>query len=206
MAITNGYATLAEFQNYTGMTTLTAAETSSIENAIEAASRSIDRIANRRFYLDANASPRLYRPVDIYRLIVDDIGSTTSLAVNLDATGNGNYTDTLTLNTDYILDPVNAPQKNRPYTTVTLVGSSGTASWPFPSSFRPSVQVTARWGWPSVPDDIVEACLILSADYMKRASSVGGVVGLSELGAIRMSPLGRDIAAIVRAYRREVVA
>ena len=35
---------------------------------------------------------------------------------------------------------------------------------------------------------------------------VGGVLGLSELGAIRMSPLGRDISAIVRAYRREVVA
>ena len=206
MAITNGYVTLAEFQNYTGMSTLTAAETSSIEAAIEAASRSIDRIANRRFYADAAASNRLYRPVDYYRLIVDDISSETDIAVNLDATGNGSYTDTLTLNTDYILDPVNSLAKGRPYTLVTLVGSSGTASWPFPTSFRPAVQVTARWGWPSVPDDIVEACLILSADYMKRASSVGGVVGLSELGAIRMSPLGRDIAAIVRAYRREVVA
>jgi hypothetical protein len=206
MAITNGYVTLAEFQNYTGMTTLTAAETSSIESAIEAASRSIDRIANRRFYADSVAFARLYRPQDIYRLIVDDISTTTDLAVNLDADGKGNYTDALTIDVDFILDPVNAPSKGRPYTMVTMVGSTGTSTWPFPTSFRPSVQVTAKWGWPSVPDDIVEACLILSADYMKRASSVGGVVGLSELGAIRMSPLGRDIAAIVRAYRREVVA
>jgi hypothetical protein len=68
--------------------------------------------------------------------------------------------------------------------------------------------VTAKFGWylGTPPDDVVEACLILSADYVKRASSVGGVLGLSELGAIRMSPLGRDISAIVRAYRREVVA
>jgi len=207
MAITNGYATLAEFQAYTGMSTLTTAETTSIEKAIEAASRSIDRIANRRFYQDANASARLYRPVDFYRLIVDDISTTSSLVVALDATGNGSYTDTLALNTDYILDPVNAPSKGRPYTMVTLVGGTlGTKLWPFPTNFRPGVQVTARWGWPLIPDDIVEATLILSADYMKRASSVGGVVGLSELGAIRMSPLGRDISAIVRAYRREVVA
>jgi hypothetical protein len=207
MAITNGYATLAEFQAYTGMSTLTAGETTSIEKAIEAASRSIDRIANRRFYQDANASARLYRPVDFYRLIVDDISTTSSLVVALDATGDGSYTDTLALNTDYILDPVNAPSKGRPYTMVTLVGGTlGTKLWPFPTNFRPGVQVTARWGWPSIPDDIVEATLILSADYMKRASSVGGVVGLSELGAIRMSPLGRDISAIVRAYRREVVA
>lgn len=208
MAITNGYCTLADFQNYTGMTTLTAAETASIEAAIEAASRSIDRIANRRFYADANATARLYRPIDYYRLIVDDISTPDALVVNLDADGNGNYTDTLTLNTDYIIDPINAPQKQRPYTMLTLVGSAGTSTWPFPTSFRPSVQVTAKWGWylGTPPDDIVEACLILSADYMKRASSVGGVVGLSELGAIRMSPLGRDIAAIVRAYRREVIA
>lgn len=207
MAITNGYATLTAFQNYTGMSTLTAAETASIEKAIEAASRSIDRIANRRFYQDSVATARLYRPTDFYRLIVDDISTTTSLAVALDATGNGSYTDTLTLNTDYILDPVNAASKGRPFTMITLVGGTlGTKLWPFPTNFRPGVQVTARWGWPSVPDDIVEATLILSADYMKRASSVGGVVGLSELGAIRMSPLGRDISAIVRAYRREVVA
>jgi hypothetical protein len=207
MAITNGYATLAEFQAYTGMSTLTTAETTSIEKAIEAASRSIDRIANRRFYQDSVATARLYRPVDFYRLIVDDISTTSSLVVALDATGNGSYTDTLALNTDYILDPVNAPSKGRPYTMVTLVGGTlGTKLWPFPTNFRPGVQVTARWGWPSIPDDIVEATLILSADYMKRASSVGGVVGLSELGAIRMSPLGRDISAIVRAYRREVVA
>jgi hypothetical protein len=208
MAITNGYCTLTDFQNYTGMSSLTAAETSSIEAAIEAASRSIDRIANRRFYADANATARLYRPIDYYRLIVDDISTPTNLAVALDATGNGNYTNTLTIDVDYILDPINSPQKARPFTMITLVGSSGTSTWPFPTSFRPSVQVTAKWGWylGTPPDDIVEACLILSADYMKRASSVGGVVGLSELGAIRMSPLGRDIAAIVRAYRREVVA
>lgn len=207
MAITNGYATLAEFQAYTGMSTLTAAETTSIEKGIEAASRSIDRIANRRFYQDSVATARLYRPTDFYRLIVDDISTTSSLVVALDSTGNGSYTDTLTLNTDYILDPVNALSKGRPYTMITLVGGTlGTKLWPFPTNFRPGVQVTARWGWPAIPDDIVEATLILSADYMKRASSVGGVVGLSELGAIRMSPLGRDITAIVRAYRREVVA
>jgi len=78
--------------------------------------------------------------------------------------------------------------------------------FPYPKNLRPGVRLTARWGWPSVPDDIVEATLILTADLYKRKSSVGGVLGLSELGAIKMSPLGRDIASIVRAYRREVLA
>jgi len=205
MAITNGYTTLAAFQAYANMSSITGDETTTIEQAIEAASRTIDRIANRRFYIDAAATARLYRTTDFYTLFVDDIGSTTNLAVNLDADGNGNYTDTLTLNTDFILDPVTAPQLERPFTRITMVG---TETFPLPISRRPQVQVTAKFGWydGTPPDDIVEACLILSADYVKRASSVGGVLGLSELGAIRMSPLGRDISAIVRAYRREVVA
>jgi len=205
MAITNGYATLAQFQAYANMSTITADETTTIEKAIEAASRTIDRIADRRFYMDANATARLYRTVDFYTLPVDDIGSTSGLVVAFDADGNGNYTDTLTLNTDYVLDPVTAPQKGRPYTAITMVGAD---TFPLPVSRRPQVQVTAKFGWynGTPPDDVVEACLILSADYVKRASSVGGVLGLSELGAIRMSPLGRDISAIVRAYRREVVA
>lgn len=205
MAITNGYATLAQFQAYANMSTITGDETTTIEKAIEAASRTIDRIADRRFYMDTNATARLYRSVDFYTLPVDDIGSTSGLVVALDADGNGNYTDTLTLNTDYVLDPVTAPQKGRPYTAITMVGSD---TFPLPISRRPQVQVTAKFGWynGTPPDDVVEACLILSADYVKRASSVGGVLGLSELGAIRMSPLGRDISAIVRAYRREVVA
>ena len=205
MAITNGYATLAQFQAYANMSTITADETTTIEKAIEAASRTIDRIADRRFYIDANATARLYRTVDFYTLPVDDIGSTSGLVVAFDADGNGNYTDTLTLNTDYVLDPVTAPQKGRPYTAITMVGAD---TFPLPVSRRPQVQVTAKFGWynGTPPDDVVEACLILSADYVKRASSVGGVLGLSELGAIRMSPLGRDISAIVRAYRREVVA
>ena len=204
MAITNGYATLVQFQAYANMSTVTADETTTIEKAIEAASRTIDRIANRRFWMDTNATARLYRTTDFYTLPVDDIGSTNGLIVALDADGNGNYTDTLTLNTDYVLDPVTAPQKGRPFTQITMVGAD---TFPLPISRCPQVQVTARFGWylGTPPDDIVEACLILSADYVKRASSVGGVLGLSELGAIRMSPLGRDIGAIVRAYRKEVL-
>ena len=49
MTISNGYTTLATFQAYTGMATVTADETVNIEKAIESASRSIDRMTNRRF-------------------------------------------------------------------------------------------------------------------------------------------------------------
>jgi hypothetical protein len=205
MAITNGYTTVATFQSYTGMTTITADETVNIEKAIESASRSIDRMTNRRFWADTNATARQYRATDFYRLFIDDISSTTGLIVKTDTGGDGTFETTLTFNTDYILDPVNAPQLERPFTVITMVG---TTLFPSPVNLRPGVQVTAKFGWynGTPPDDIEEACLILSTDLVKRASSVGGVLGLSELGAIRMSPLGRDVQAMVRPYRREVLA
>lgn len=205
MAITNGYTTVATFQSYTGMATITADETINIEKAIESASRSIDRMTNRRFWADTEATARQYRATDFYRLFTDDISSTTGLIIKTDTGGDGTFETTLTFNTDYILDPVNASQLERPYTVVTMVG---TTLFPSPVNLRPGVQVTAKFGWynGTPPDDIEEACLILSTDLVKRASSVGGVLGLSELGAIRMSPLGRDVQAMVRPYRREVLA
>lgn len=205
MAITNGYTTLATFQSYTGMTTVTADETTNIEKAIESASRSIDRMTNRRFFADANVTARKYRASDFYRLFTDDISTDQGIIVALDTGGNGSFSTVLVFNTDYILDPLNAPQVQRPFTVITMVGST---LLPSPINLRPGIQVTAKFGWylGQAPDDIEEACLILATDLVKRASSVGGVLGLSELGAIRMSPLGRDVLAMVRPYRREVVA
>lgn len=201
MTITNGYITLAGLKNYLKIDD--SVEDALLEQIIESASRSIDRIANRRFYLDANVSARTYRPRVVERVIVDDIGSTTGLVVKTDPDGTGTYQTTLTLNSDYIVEPTNALVQGRPINIITIVGSTG---FSYPVNAWPQAQVTAKWGWPSVPDDIEQATYILSADLYKRKDSIGGVLGLSELGAIRMSPLGRDIAAMVRAYRREFFA
>ncbi|CAB4135422.1 gp6 domain containing protein [uncultured Caudovirales phage] len=201
MAITNGYITLANLKTYLKIDD--SVEDTLLESIIESASRSIDRIANRRFYLDSTASARTYRPVGNLRVIVDDFGTTTGLILKTDPDSTGTYQKTMTLNTDYIVEPTTALAKGRPLNYLTIVGSTALS---LPVNYRPQVEVTAKWGWPSVPDDIEQATYILSADLYKRKDSIGGVLGLSELGAIRMSPLGRDIAAMVRAYRREFFA
>lgn len=207
MAIVNGYATLNEIKGYLSISDTV--DDTLLENLIESASRSIDRIANRRFYLDSTASARLYRAYSDIFVYTDDIGSTTDLAVAIDENGNGTYTKSVTLNTDYILDPLTAPSLGRPYTQLTMV--SNTEMWPiFPgltqNGLRPGVRVTAKWGWPEVPNDINMACLILTADLYKRKDAPGGILGLGDLGVVRMSPLGRDVTAMVRAYKKEVVA
>lgn len=201
MAIVNGYITLANLKNYLKIDD--SVEDTLLEQIIESASRSIDRIANRRFYLDSTATARTYRPIGNLRVITDDIGSTTGLILKTDPNATGTYQTTMTLNTDYIVEPTNALAKGRPVNYLTIVGSTALS---LPVNYWPQVQVTAKWGWPEVPDDIEQATYILSADLYKRKDSIGGVLGLSELGAIRMSPLGRDIAAMVRAYKREFFA
>lgn len=207
MAIVNGYATLTQIKAYMSISDNT--DNDLLEDLIESASRSIDRIANRRFYLDSSASARLYRAYSNIFVFVDDIGTTSNLVVAIDEDGNGTYSKTLTLNTDYILDPLTSQSLNRPFTQLTMV--SNTESWPiFPgitsNGLRPGVQVTAKWGWPSVPDDINMACLILTADLYKRKDAPGGILGLGDLGVVRMSPIGRDVTAMVRAYKKEVIA
>jgi hypothetical protein len=200
MAITNGYVTLNELKSYLKIDDST--EDALLEQIVESASRSIDRIANRRFYLDANASARQYRATGAVVALIDDIGTTSGLIVQIDQAGDGTFATTLTLNSDYLVEPFNALAQNRPITRITMISGF----FPEPFNYRPGIQVTARWGFPTVPDDIVEATLILSADLYKRKDSIGGVLGLSELGAIRMSPLGRDIAAITKPYQKITIA
>jgi len=207
MAVVNGYATLAEAKSFLSISD--SVDDTLLENMIEAASRSIDRIGNRRFYLDSTASDRQYRVSSPVILYTDDIGTTTGLIVQTDDDGDGVFETTLTLNTDYIMDPLTALSLGRPFTQITIVSTSNTFPiFPglFQNGLRPGVQVTAKFGWPSVPDDINQACLILTADLDKRKDSPGGILGLGDLGAIRMSPLGRDVTQIVRAYRKETLA
>ena len=207
MAITNGYTTLASMKNFLSIVDST--DDTLLEGLIESASRSIDRIANRRFYADSSASARSYRANNNVFVYVDDISSTTGLVVKTDDDGDGTFETTLTINTDFLVDPLTASALGRPFTQLTMVNTLNV--WPvypglFSNGLRPGVEVTAKWGWPSVPDDIETSCQILTADLYKRKDSPGGILGLGDLGAIRMSPLGRDVTAMVRAYKKEVVA
>jgi len=207
MAITNGYATLAAMKAYLSISDTT--DDTLLETLVESASRSIDKIANRRFYADTSATVRLYRAYSNVFVYTDDISSTTGLIVKVDEAGNGTYTKTLTLNTDFIMDPLTASALGRPFTQLTMV--SNTETWPiFPgltqNGLRPGVQVTAKFGWPSVPSDVNVACLILTADLYKRKDAPGGVLGLGDLGVIRMSPVGRDVSQMIRAYQKIAIA
>ena len=175
-----------------------------LTNALTSASRQIDRLCGRRFYLDNAPSDRIYMP---YRreawyvaggiILVDDIGSTTGLATYEGfAAWNGSSPPQWTPTTnDVQLEPDNALALGWPITG--LRRPIGTIVDPYVQ-----VRVTAQWGWPAVPDEINQAALIQAARIYRRKDSPEGVLGSSEWGALRVSRIDPDVMALTDPYRK----
>jgi hypothetical protein len=64
------------------------------------------------------------------------------------------------------------------------------------------VQVTARWGWPAVPEPVRSACGILAGRLFKRADSLLGVAGFGDLGAITLRAVDPDVQRMLAPYVR----
>lgn len=159
-----------------------------LTQALNAASRRIDARCGRRFWLDEAASARTFgatgRTTPDGRLLIDDIGDTTGLVVETGSTSAG-----WTESTGYELGPANSPDQGWPYTE--LVGDwwwSGT------------VRVTARWGWPAVPEDIAQATLLLASRLFLRKNSPEGVIASADFGSTRVSRWDPDIDALISPY------
>jgi hypothetical protein len=164
--------------------------------ACNAASRYIDDACGRRFYADTTTSARTYRlrgrlyaTDDGEALMVDDIASATGLAV---AIGSG---ATFTTITDYESLPDNAIVRGYPITELLRTASCWRGYGP-----TARVRVTAKWGWPAVPDAIAEAAKLQAVRLFRRKDSPEGVMASAEWGAVRVSRIDPDVEALVRPY------
>lgn len=167
-----------------------------LDAAIAAASRGIDAYTGRRFYADATATARTYplrgRVVcdeDGERLLVDDIASTTGLVVEVGVAGSSTWTSVSS--TGYETGPTNALVKLEPITDLLRVNSY----WRTSGITR--VRVTAKWGWPAIPDVVAQAALIQAARLYRRKDSPEGIVGNAEWGTVRLSRIDPDVQALI---------
>lgn len=179
MAIVNGYCSLAQVKSELGISDT--ADDTLIEQSVEAASRQIDGQCGRRFWQDGTAVAREYWADGTDCVETDDISTVTGLVVKTDVDGDLVYETTLTINTDFIVVPVNAADRVPvwPYTGLLLSGLSTQA---FPTGRTPGVQVTAKFGWPAVPDDIEKACIIQAIQLFKAKDAVFGAVSFGDAG------------------------
>ena len=196
MAITNGYATLAEVKAAARITD--SVDDALLEIAIESASRAIDGHTHRNFTVAGTAATaRVFTATNSDFVWVDDVASTTGLVVktadNLDA----NFATTWVA-ADYQLEPLNGVSEgiSWPYTRIRSTGNKG---FPYGSDLA-GVQVTARWGWLTVPTAIKQACIILAGRQFKRYDSPLGVAGFGDLGAMRVSRVDPDVATLIEPY------
>lgn len=193
MAITNGYATLADVKASLKITDNL--DDSLIEIAVESASRLIDGYAGRYFY-NAGTATRNYAATDNYMVYLDDVQSVSQVS-STDEVGNA-YT-TWDAN-DYQLEPLNgiANGLSQPYTSIRAVKQY---VWPFLAD-RALVRITGVWGWASIPTAVKQATILQASRIFKRNDSPLGVAGFGDMGVIRIGArLDPDVQHLVDPYR-----
>lgn len=186
MSITNGYASLDQLKAEVGISTTDTKDDTRLEIAVASASRQIDAYCGRRFWQDSTVQVRYFHAYDPYCVDVADISTTTGLIVAIDTAATGTWSTTLTINTDFVLTPENAAAEVPvwPYTGLELVDGSY-APTRSDSYRRASVKITAKFGWPAVPDAVMKACLVQSTLLFKSSDAWSGGLQLSpEFGGV----------------------
>lgn len=203
MSITNGYATRNQIKAALRIGTADTLDDELIDNCAGAASRLIDGYCNRQFWSVGSATTRVYTAEDDFYCNIDDIAGT---AITLRTSGATDGTFDVTWSpTDWQLEPLNGRLDGLEwaYDKIRAVGD-----YLFPTvnanyGSQALVQLTAVFGWPSVPEPVTQATIIQASRIFKRYDSPLGVAGFGDLGAIRVSRfLDPDMAQLVEPYRR----
>lgn len=197
MAITNGYATLAQVKAALRIPSADTVDDALLEMAIESGSRAIDGYANRSFFSSGSAV-RVFTPNDTFVTEIDDLISLTTIKTMSDDDSNFDTTWTAT---DYQLEPLNGRVDGlpTPYTSIRAVGDYLFSQF----EQEATVEVTGVWGWSATPIAVTQATVIQSSRIYKRLDSPLGVAGISDIGIMRVSnQLDPDVAQLVGPYRR----
>lgn len=205
MAWAPDYCTTEELKSHLRITD--AADDTLLAVAITAASRAIDQSCNRQFGLTDPAAARYYSyngyQIDGHDCLeINDVMTITDLVLKVDRDDDGTFEETLTVNTDFRLYPLNAAADGRPWTH--LLTDKDTS---LPTGLR-SVEIVAKWGWSAVPPLVKEAALVQAARFFQRRNAPFGVAGSPDLGSelrllARVDP---DVAVMLASVTRHWVA
>jgi len=194
MAITNGYIELSLLKSSLQIEDNLLDDF--LELAIESASRQIDAACERVFY-QTDAEARTFVPRDSFVVEIDDLRSVTSVKTSSDA--NGTFDITWEAK-DYQLEPLNGQASgiDTPFTRIRAVDEY---LWTIDRE-EATVQITGDWGWASIPVQIKQACLILSARLFERRNSPLGIAGFSDVGAVFVSKFDSDIDKLLHPFKK----
>jgi hypothetical protein len=202
--MSNQYVDKDDLKAYIGLTGT--GQDNNIDNAIDGASRLIDKICGRHFWQDNAVTQQYYTPINDYYLEVDDISTTTGLIVKLDTTDDGAYDTTLTIDTDFFLKPLN-PQVHIISSSTYYYPQTELHIFPTRSSERfdttiiKNVQVTAKFGWSAIPEAIKQATLIQATRLWKRKDTPFNVFGNEQTGQKELfNKFDPDAMQLIKGY------
>jgi len=174
---------------------------SDIDVAIAAASRGVDEITQRRFWLDTVADDRFYTP-RWSKLDIDDLAELTAVEA-IDSAGTASAV--LTEGTDFSLYPINAQLDNRPFEALWLLSTSSYPTYTWSPPFPDLVKVTGRFGWPTLPSEVVAATTILATRYLRRQREAPfGIitVGIEQGAAMRIGRYDPDVENLLCNFKK----
>lgn len=165
------------------------------DRAVKAASKAVDAYCYRTFEEASDtATTRTYWATRDGREVdeLDDIASTDDLAVGVDTAAVGTFTALAEADYVAVVDNVSGMVREI---------RSTSSSFPY-SAVRPTLQVTAKFGWPETPEDVKRAAMLWAIRLVNRRSTPTGVVGFGEFGGVRLSTIDPDVRALLAPYRR----
>ncbi len=169
-----------------------------LDDALNAASRAIDDVTDRRFFpttetrvytADYPHGRWAYPSYAIQTLEIDDLNTLTTLKVDND--GDGVYETTWVNGTDFLLDPPNAPLIGYPYERVLLSRHGGQV---FPV-WNDAIQIAGSFGFATCPPEVKQYTKIFAAQLMLRSRQApfGILMAGVEIGAMtRLSRFDPD--------------
>ena len=179
MALADPYATAPEYRARVTKTD-TSEDATTLIDQLKGVSRWLDRELRRFFNIDAAVVTRTFDGNGATRLwLPRDIATTTGLIVKVDDDADWDYDYTLAIGTDFWVGPPDADKDPEPwpwqYLEVNPNGQIG--QWP---DIVRSVQVTAKFGWPAVPQAIKELTVMVTRNWRDMLES-GMAVTLQNL-------------------------
>lgn len=157
-----------------------------LDDVMDSITAEINNHTGRQFNDAGSASARVYRTEYTDMLLVDDFHTTTGLIIKTDDDADGIY-ETTWESDEYQLEPLNGVVEGVPgwpYWVIRAV--DGERQFPVSSTKRALAQVTARWGWASVPKPVLQSYKILASDTFGLKDTRFGLAGSNEFGGIRV--------------------
>lgn len=196
------YATSADLKSSLGIDDTV--DDSEIDRALTSAEDLIDETTHRSFDEidttdDTAKTTRTYKPDYGTRagdlLWVDDLAAVDTVEKQTSAGGSWSTIDA----SDYELHPLNADADSEPFTRLLFTTAH--------SVHR--VRVTGWFGWPAVPNPIVQATILQGSRLVKRAKEapfgVAAVGGFDGAALRLMNKLDPDVELLVRPFVRSRV-